>query len=153
MMIPVNEEPLEAEALLVPAGDVCSASPGTGVRDVVEMSDGTLRSVCGLRVRPDLMEARQKEPLILRAVYESVAHVTHRRLDDGEGDPSAVITNLRGRLEELTETLIPQRPGRPLHILHLETHVTHCVHRVVCMGSVQTFQVPLVYGCDRTPTT
>lgn len=48
ILIPVNEEPLEAEDLLVPAGDVCSASSGTGVRDVVEMSDGTLRVVCGL---------------------------------------------------------------------------------------------------------
>lgn len=99
------------------------------------------------------MEARQKWPLVLRAVDESVAHVTHRRPDDGEGDPAAVISNLGGRLEEVAETLIPQRPGRPLHVLHLETHVTHCVHRVVSMGSVQTFQVPVVSGRGRTPAT
>lgn len=152
-LIPVNEEPPEAEGVAVPAGDVRGAAAGTGVGDVVEVRDGTLRAARGLRVRPDLMEARQEVPLVLRAVYERVAHVTHRRADDGEGDPAAVIGNLGGRLEKLTQTPIPQRSARPPHVLHLETHVTHGVHRIVRVGSVQTVQIPSLCGRDGTPAT
>lgn len=151
-LIPVNEEPPEAEGVAVPAGDVCGAAAGTGVGDVVEVSDGTLRASRGLGVRAHPMEARQEEPLVLRAVYERVAHVTHRRADDGEGHPTAVIANLGGRLEKLTQTAIPQRSGGALHVLHLEAHVTHGVHRIVRVGSVQTVRIPMPFS-DGTPAT
>ncbi len=139
--IPVDEESLEAEVVAVPAADVRAAAAGTGEGDVVEVRDGTLRAARGLEVRADLMKARQEEPPVLRAVYECVAHVTHRRTDDGESDPAAVIMNLSGRLEELTRTAIPQRRARTLHVLHLEAHVTHGVHRIMRPGCVQTARI------------
>ncbi len=142
--IPVDEEPLEAEGVAVPAADARGAAAGTGEGDVVEVRDGTLRAARGHGARVDLMEARQEEPPVPRAVYERVAHVTHRRADDGEAEQTAVILKLGGRLEKLARALIPQRSGHALHVLHLEAHVTHGVHRIVRVGSEQTLRVPVL---------
>ncbi len=45
--IPVDEEPLEAEGVAVPAADARGAAAGTGEGDVVEVRDGTLRAARG----------------------------------------------------------------------------------------------------------
>jgi len=153
LLIPVDEEPPEAEVLLVPAGEECRAAPGTRVRDVIEVADGTVRALRGLRARLDGAETRQEQTPVPGAVDERVAHVPHGGPEHGEADPPAGIADLGGRLEELAETLIPQRPRRALHALHLETHVTHGVHRVVRMRPVETSQVPVVSSGHGTPGT
>ncbi len=134
------DEPLEAQGVAVPAADVRGAAAGTGEGDVVEVRDGTLRVARGLGARVDLVEARQEEPPVPRAVYERVAHVTHRRADDGEAEQTAVILELGGRLEKLARAPIP----RALHVLHLEAHVTHGVHRIARVGSEQTPRIPVL---------